>query len=276
MMRLIFLASLAFLTTPLLAQAPIAPVGEPLTYKKVADKELKLWVLKPRDWKKDDQHPAIVLFHGGGFVGGTPSQFNSQAEFLAARGMVCFLVQYRLIGRDKSEIPLVCVQDAKSAMRFVRSRATDFGIDPKRIAAGGGSAGGHLSAFVGLVEGQDDPADDLKVSPKANALLLFNPVLDNGPEGWGHDRLGEKYKDFSPAHNISADDPPAIVFLGTEDKLIPVKTIERFRDNMKKAGVNCEAHFYDAQPHGFFNREPFRTQTIEQAAKFLKELGWLP
>ena len=114
-------------------------------------------------------------------------------------------------------------------MRWVRSRAKEFGIDPNRIASGGGSAGGHLAAFVGIVEGTDDPADDLSVSPKSNAMVLFNPVFDNGPEGWGAARVGDRYREFSPFHNVTKDDPPAIVFLGSADKLVPQRrpTISR-------------------------------------------------
>jgi acetyl esterase/lipase len=195
--------------------------------------------------------------------------------------MVCVQVEYRLIAKGDKGAPIDCVYDAKSAMRWVRGHAGELGIDPKRIGAGGGSAGGHLAAFVGMVEGLDDPQDDVKISPKANALVLFNPVFDNGPEqGWGHARVGERFKEFSPAHNISADDPPAIIFLGTQDKLIPVAVVERFKANMEKAGVRCEAIFYEGQGHGFFNpgkggKMQFYYETLLATDKFLASLGWL-
>jgi acetyl esterase/lipase len=211
----------------------------------------------------------------GGWVQGGPTQFNTQSEYLATRGMVCIQVEYRLLDKKGSEPPVVCTQDAQSAMRWVRAHAKELGVDPQRIAAGGGSAGGHLAAFVGLAEGTDDPQDDGKISPKANALVLFNPVFDNGPGGWGVARVGDRYKEFSPAHNISADDPPAIVFLGTKDKLIPVKTVENFKTEMDKAGVRCEAFFYKDQAHSFFNKEPWKTLTLIEADKFLAALGWV-
>ena len=91
----------------------------------------------------------------------------------------------------------------------------------------------------------------------------------------GAARVGDRYKEFSPFHNISSDDPPAIVFLGTKDKLIPVKTVEDFQAGMKKAGVRCEAMFYEDQPHGFFNKDPWQTKTLTEADKFLTSLGWL-
>lgn len=250
-------------------------------YKKVADRELTLNVFNPPDWKAGDQRPAIVFFHGGGWVGGSPKQFLKHCEYLASRGMVAIESDYRHIAKGDKGPPVDCVHDAKSAMRWVRSHAKELGIDPNRIAAGGGSAGGHLAAFVGMVDGLDDPADDLKVSAKANALALFNPVFDNGPDqGWGRERVGDRYKEFSPAHNITKDDPPAIIFLGTQDKLIPVSVVERFKANMEKAGVRCEAKFYDGQGHGFFNpgkggTDEYFYQTLLETDKFLTSLGWL-
>lgn len=132
------------------------PVGQARVYKKVGDRELRLFVVHHDGWQPTDQRPALVLFHGGGWTGGSPMQFNDQVTYLARRGMVCFQVEYRLV-KDVPGPPLNCVHDAKSAMRWVRSHAGELGIDPKRIAAGGGSAGGHLAAFVGMVEGLDDP-----------------------------------------------------------------------------------------------------------------------
>ena len=103
----------------------------------------------------------VVVFFGGGWVGGTPEQFRTQSEYLTTRGMVGIRVEYRVIPKDDKGPPTVCCADAKSAMRWARAHATELGIDPQRIGAGGGSAGGHLAAFVGLVAGQDDPQDDL-------------------------------------------------------------------------------------------------------------------
>ncbi len=269
----------------------------PYIYKKVEDRELRLTVENPPDWKAEDKRPAMVFFHGGGWVGGLPKQFDEHCKYLTTRGLVCIQVQYRLLkGTPNDTPPLVCVYDAKSAMRWVRSHAAELGIDPQRIGAGGGSAGGHLAAFVGMVDGLDDPQDDLTVSPKANALALFNPVFDNGPEnGWGTGRVKDRFKEFSPAHNISSDDPPAIIFLGTKDNLIPVSVVERFKANMDKAGVRCETVFYEGQGHGFFNakaddkpkskKKPkkeaaaagrnYFQETLLATDKFLTSLGWL-
>jgi len=276
-----FRLCLALLITPFLfADSLFAapPVGEKHVYKKVDDRELVLYVTSPKE-KSETPHPAIVFFHGGGWTGGAPGQFTEHSKYFATRGLVCVQVQYRLLNKKTKEDPTNCVQDAKSAMRWVRSHADELGIDPQRIAAGGGSAGGHLAAFVGMVEGLDAADDDHSVSPKANALLLFNPVFDNGPDGWGHQRVKSRYKEFSPFHNVSADDPPAIVFLGDSDSLIPVETVHAFEKNMKADGVKCEVMIFEGMTHGFFNHgkhenKPYN-ETVLACDKFLNELGWI-
>ena len=193
--------------------------------------------------------------------------------------MVTVQVQYRLLERDAKDPPTICIHDARSAMRWVRSHAAQLGIDPNRIASAGGSAGGHLAAFVGMVEGLDDPQDDLQVAAKSNAMVLFNPVFDFGPDGWGYARVRERYKEYSPLHNVTRDDPPAIVFLGSADRLIPVSAAEGFQTAMKDAGVTCELMIFPGKPHGFFNygrdgNRPYQ-ETVAAMDKFLVGLGWL-
>ncbi len=197
--------------------ANAVPPGEAHVYKEVDGKTLSLYVTKPGDWQATDRRPAIVFFHGGGWVGGSPGQFTEHSKYLASRGMVTVQVQYRLLDRKTKEPPVTCVADAKSAMRWVRGRSEQLGIDPARIASAGGSAGGHLAAFVGMVEGGDADEDDKSISAKSNAMVLFNAVFENGPGGWGYARVGQRYQEFSPFHNVSKDDPPAIVFLGSND-----------------------------------------------------------
>ena len=257
----------------------VPPTGQPHIYKRVGERQLKLYVTKPADWKAGDKRPAIVFFHGGGWVGGAPGQFTKHAEYLATRGMVAVQVEYRLLDRKQDDPPTVCVRDAKSAMRWVRGRAEELGIDPHRIASAGGSAGGHLAAFVGMVEGQDDPQDDTAVSARSDAMVLFNPVFDNGPDGWGRQRVKGRFQDFSPLHNISRGDPPAIVFLGSADKLIPVSTLERFETAMREAGNRSESKVFEGQPHGFFNHgksgNRYYYETVVAADRFLASLDWI-
>ena len=264
-----------FIFTLLIIVANLASAAETLVYKKVGDRELSLHIEKPADWKAGDKRPAMVFFFGGGWVAGTANQFRPQSEYLAGRGIVGIRVEYRTIPKGDKGPPLVCCADAKSAMRFVRGHASELGVDPSRIAGAGGSAGGHLAAFTALVDGLDDTADDTKISCKPDALVLFNPVFNNGPGQWGHERVGERFKEFSPAHNISKSAPPTTVFLGDSDKLIPVSVLREFEAAMKAAGARCDAHVYAGGAHGFFNKEPHLSQTMEAMDKFLVSLGWL-
>ena len=249
-----------------------------VTYKTVNDVELKIHIFYPQNHQVSDKRPAIVFFFGGGWVNGNPSQFYPHCEYLASRGIVAMSAEYRTKNKHGTE-PFECVKDGKSAVRWMRENATELGIDPNRIVAGGGSAGGHVAAATGTVKGFEEANENKIISSKPNALVLFNPVFDNGPDGFGYDRVKNYWKAFSPMHNIDKKTPPAIVFLGTKDKLIPVSTAEKYRDLMVKNGVRCDLHVYKDQGHGFFNyREGENTyyyQTVLEADKFLISLGHL-
>ena len=249
-------------------------------YKKASGDELYIYIFAPEGHDPEkDKRPAAVFFFGGGWNGGTPTQFEQHSRYLASRGMVAAVADYRVKSRQKTS-PKECVADGKSAVRYLRKHAKRLGIDPDRIAAGGGSAGGHVATATGTLPKLDDPADDASISSKSNALLLFNPVYDNGPDGgWAHDRVKAYWEDISPAHNIDAETPPAIVFLGEKDPLIPVSTAERFQKKMQDAGVESQLHTYPGQPHGFFNeakggREIF-LDTLRKTDAFLVKLGYL-
>lgn len=248
-------------------------------YKKASGDDLWIYRFDPEEHDpRQDKRPAVVFFFGGGWNGGTVTQFEQHAKYLASRGMVAFVADYRVKSRQKTA-PNACVADGKSAVRWIRKNATRLGVDPDRIAAGGGSAGGHVAATTGICEGLDDASEaDSEVSSKSNALLLFNPVYDNGPKGYGHSRVKEWFPQISPLHNISKDDPPTIVFLGSKDSLIPVATAEKFDTDLKAAGVTSELYIYEGQPHGFFNERKNQESFLDTVLKmdaFLVRIKWL-
>ena len=249
-------------------------------YKTASDDDLYLYFFFPEGHvPKKDQRPAAVFFFGGGWTGGTPTQFEQHAKYLASRGMVAAVADYRVKSRQGTT-PKECVADGKSAVRYLRNHAARLGIDPNRIAAGGGSAGGHVAAATGMLPSLDDPADDRSTSSRSNALLLFNPVYDNGPDGgWSHSLVEPYWKEISPAANIDSHSPPAIVFLGEKDALIPVATAKRFQRKMRDAGVISELELYPEQQHGFFNESKGGSEifldTIQKMDRFLVQLGYL-
>jgi len=247
-------------------------------YKEVGGHALKLHILTPPTHAQDKKSkPAIVFFFGGGWVGGTPTQFYPQCQHLAKRGMVAISAEYRVKSRHQAT-PFDCVRDGKSALRWVRAHSKKLWIDPNRIAAGGGSAGGHVAVAVATVPGLDAEGDDLSVSSMPDALVLFNPVYDNGPGGFGYTKLKDRYREISPMHNLQENMPPTIVFLGDQDSLIPVSTAEKFRDGMRKRGNRSELFVYPGQPHGFFNEgkpgDGF-AKTLAEMDRFLVSLGWI-
>ena len=253
-----------------------AQACDSILYKQVGADSLYLHVDYPLLYDSTLSHPAMVFFFGGGWNGGTTGQFAPHAKYFASRGMVCFRADYRVKSRQGTS-PFESLKDAKSAIRYIRAHARELGVDPDKIVASGGSAGGHLAVATAVIQGFNEIGEDLSVSCIPNALVLFNPVFDNGPGGYGYDRIGEAYKEFSPLHNISEGMPPAVVFLGTEDPLIPVETAEYFRTVMEKVGSRCDLYLYEGEGHGFFNYRNYEIyqDTRDKADEFLISTGFL-
>jgi len=245
-----------------------------VTYKTVGDKELKIHLHFPPDWKTRDRRPAIVFFFGGGWNSGTVDQFLIQAEYFAARGLVAARADYRIKSRD-GVTPDKCVEDARSAVRWMRKNSRRLGIDPKKLIASGGSAGGHLAACMMIADSVEADGDDLSISTIPQAMVLFNPVLSFENERM-LTRLGDNKqlaRKISPTSHLDKKSPPALILFGTNDRL------KVFGDDYwKKAeeiGVRADKYLAEGQPHGFFNRSPWRERTLIVADKFLASLGYL-
>ena len=267
---------------------PDLPGARVETYKSVDGVDLKLWIYTPEGHNPGDQAPAIVFFFGGGFRSGNPSQFWRQSHYLASRGMVAATADYRVLNRHGVKANK-CVADAKSAIRWMRKNANRLGIDPDRIAAAGGSSGGHLAAATATLPGHDDPADELSISAKPNALVLFNPGLVRAPIPGKHEmttaklasekeRMGAELESTSPYHHVASGLPPAIIFHGKADTTVPYERSDWFAEKMKHKGNRCELVGYEGAKHGFFNyardREAFR-DTVRRMDMFLTSLGYL-
>lgn len=262
-------------------------VREPDTvvaYKTVAlnsgqSTNLFLHIFLPEAHQPSDQRPSIVFFPGGAWMKCEPEQFYPHAAYLASRGMVAVVAEYR-VRRTYNITPAACVTDGKSAIRWVRQHAAELGIDPDRLAAGGGSAGGQVAAAAGTTKAFDGEGEDLTISSRPNALVLFNPVFDNGPGGYGHGSV-KPWQDFSPMHNIDDATPPTLVFFGVKDKYVPMATAEKYKTIMEEHGRRCDLHIYDGHGHGFFNfranprKRGMYHETVAEMDRFLASLGYL-
>ncbi len=247
-----------------------------IIYKEIDTISLMMDVYIPDDIKQSERFPAMVFFFGGGWNGGSVSQFEEHAKYFASRGIVCFLAEYRVKNTHNTS-PVESLKDAKSAVRFIRKHSKEFSVDPDKIIGAGGSAGGHLVAATAIIEAYDEASDDLSISCKPNALVLFNPVIDNGPGGYGYERIGENYKSFSPLHNIMEGVPPTLFMVGTNDQLIPVETAKYYQKVMETVGSRCDLKLYEGKGHGWFNfrnLEDYK-ETILDVDKFLKSIGYL-
>ncbi|MFW6146564.1 MAG: alpha/beta hydrolase [Planctomycetota bacterium] len=256
-------------------------------YRHVDGHDLKLQVFAPASGDRGPC-PAIVLFFGGGFVGGSIEQFHPQCRYFSTRGMVAIAADYRVKERHRSTPP-DSAADGRAALRWVRAHAGALGIDPARVVAGGSSAGGGVATCTGLV---DEPAPvDGRVTPsRADALVLFNPVLvtaavdrrDIRPadrrslyiERWGRDEIPE----ISAYHLADADAPPTLILHGEDDAICPVHTVRLFAAKLRDLGVRCDLAIWPGEGHGFFNyhrSRPCFIATLAEADRFLASLGYL-
>jgi acetyl esterase/lipase len=268
---------------------PNMPGAVSETFKRVGDVDLKIYIVNPADLKPGDKRPAVVFFFGGGWKNGSPAMFLYQCRYLASRGVVAISADYRVADRNGVKAA-ECVRDAKAAMRYVRASATRLGIDPDKIAAAGGSAGGHLAAAVGLVPGFDETGDDATgISPAPNAMLLFNPGALIAPDAASTDKkdqeryarmkkaMGVEPRDLAPGEHVRPALPPTLIMIGTADPAFAAA--QQYADRLKHAGNRCDLRAYEGEPHGFFNlgrknNAPFAS-TLKDVDHFLTSLNWL-
>jgi acetyl esterase len=248
-----------------------------ITFKEVPSGEpLELHVFLPDNKVPDTPVPVVVLFFGGGWTHGNPDQMYGQCDYFAKRGLVAISPRYRTSGSHGTTV-YACIEDGKSAIRWVREHAGEFGIDPDKIAVGGASAGGYVAAAAGTVTGFDAPGEKWFVSAAPNAMILFNPAVNMYTPNI-QKRVGAAPFWISPLHQVRPDLPPTIIFHGTKDTSVPHAESVKFRDAMQAVGNTCELHSWEGLGHGFFrwDRDPaIFSETLKLADEFLQGLGWL-
>jgi acetyl esterase len=238
------------------------------TYKTVDGKELQMHVFLPEAYEAGTAFPAFVFIHGGSWQGGDPNWHYPDCTYWASRGMVAVSIAYRLKDRDHVEVPLECVKDAKSAIRFLRAHADELKIDPDRIVAAGDSAGGQLAAATATITGEqtnDDLFDD-SVSCIPNAVILTSPYFKCDPS-------------LSPPFHVKPGLPPFITFLGDQDPAIKVEDLLAFHDSLLAVGVDSEYYVGKGGPHGFCNgrnpRNEYFYWSVDLTDRFLTRHGIL-
>ncbi|MCX7751157.1 MAG: alpha/beta hydrolase, partial [Candidatus Bipolaricaulota bacterium] len=258
--------------------APAAFTTKEFIYKSTPQGALKLVVTFPADGRPGDRRPGVVFFSGGAWAHSLINQFKEHAEYFAGRGLIAVRVDYRGwqshgTGPDKA------VEDARSAMRWLRAHATELGLDPERLAAGGSSAGGHLAACTATPVAPDDPADDLRLSSAPNALLMINCVVDfremEDTEKF-RERVpggGEMAARLSPILHLGPGWPPTLILDGDRDRWFGLA--QRFVDILTSYGVRAELWIAPGEGHPFSHSSPWREAAIAKMDEFLASLGWL-
>ena len=260
----------AGVVTYTLPGSTLLTIAKKILYKKTPQEDMYLYVLYPRE-ETTKPLPAIVYFTGGGWLNGNVADEIPSAAWFRDHGMIAITADYRVKNRH-STTPLEAIKDARSAMRYLRGNAKQLGIDPNKIIAAGGSAGGHL-AICTLVDSGDEETDDLSISAKPNGLVLHNPVLG---EGFGLDFLQE-YPQFTPLNIVKAGWPPTVISCGTKDGTTPYSGAVKFTKLMKDAGNICELITVNDADHScdWPVSNPNFLPTFTRMTTFLQEQGLL-
>lgn len=256
---------------PLDAIAAALEPSRKIVYKTVAGRELHLHIFEP-ETRATERVPVALVIHGGGWTGGNPRRFYPFAAHFARQGLLGISLEYRLLNRKAGTTVFDCVKDGRSAIRYLRRHADELGIDPDRIVVAGGSAGAHVAAGTALFAGVDDENDDTSVSCRPDVLVLYYPVIDTSAEGYGQQKIGERWRELSPVDHVRPELPPCIVFHGTGDRITPFAGARRFHQQMRAAGNTCELVTHEAGRHGYFifDLELYK-QTMKQTDEFLRE-----
>jgi acetyl esterase/lipase len=259
------------------------PGAESSIFKKVGDVELRLHVVKPKDWKGTDKRACLVTFFGGGWTSGTPARSITYAKWAAKYGLVGVAPDYRTRNRFNTQ-PEDCVADGRAAVRWIQDHAAELGIDPTKIVVQGSSAGGHVAAWTAIPDPvTPETASDPVPNPAPMGMILLWPVTDTGTSGYGGPkRFGN---DEARANNLSvtgrmpAKMPPTLVFHGTGDKTVKFENSQAFTDKMKANGNLCELIAFPNAPHSPNSSKEgekgkiVRAKIEEESLKFLEKLG---
>jgi acetyl esterase/lipase len=221
---------------------------------------------------------AVLLIHGGAWAHGDRKQLRGYGVLLARRGYVCATVEYRLTSEAKWPAQL---HDLKTALRFIRARSADLGVDPGKICVAGNSAGGHLALMLAGTADRPEfegPGAHAGVSSACAACIaIYAPTKLFGPqrpheyapglfaEGVG----GVEARQASPIEYARPDFPPTLLIHGNRDEIVaPAASLSMYQALISQ-GAPAELHMYDGVPHGFDVQREYGRQCAELMLLFL-------
>lgn len=228
---------------------------------------------------------AIIVCPGGGYGRLADHEGRPVAEWLNSLGVAAFVLKYRLGPRYHHPAPM---QDAARAIRTVRARAAEWGLDPQRIGILGFSAGGHLASTAGthFDSGKPDASDAIeRVSSKPNLMILIYPVItmrEKTHAGSKKNLLGtepapEVVTLLSNEEQVTTETPPTFLVHTATDTAVPVENSLLFVSGLRRAGVPVEFHLYERGPHGFGLgvKDPILATWPDRCGDWLKVHGFV-
>lgn len=229
--------------------------------------DLKLDLYLPSSGAHPGPWPVVAWFHGGGWAAG--DKFPCPVTFLTTHGFAVASVNYRLAPGATHPAQ---INDCKAAVRWLRSRAAEYHLDPKRIGAAGQSAGAHLAALLGTsaneraLEGRLGPLD---VSSRVQAVCAISGPFELRPEflsevaqaadaqrivsrfiGGTLEEKRDALLEASPANYVSGDDPPFLIMHGERDSLVPVNQSRRMHRALIRSGGRSALYIDPNAGHG--------------------------
>ncbi|MFM9000483.1 MAG: alpha/beta hydrolase [Opitutia bacterium] len=216
---------------------------------------LDLYLRHGRDLKV--RQPGVLFIHGGGFSGGDKAEYRSASVSadLARAGYVVVSCDYVLGAKTDPGIWPRNIADCREAVRWMRANAEAIGLDPERIAVAGGSAGGDHARMGGRSDDPPGPGGDpqAKVSARVSAVIDMYGVVDFSKHGRG-DVPGvpaERQRDYLPAFQAGAGDPPVLILHGTADTTVALDQSELMAAALAKVGVDHQFVVVEGAPHTF-------------------------
>jgi acetyl esterase len=251
-------------------------------YRQIGKVALKAYVFKPTTG--GHSQPAILLFHGGAWRLGEAAWTFQRAKEFAEKGMVAISIEYRLANDGLT--PIDGVEDACAAFAWARRDGKKFGIDTKRVAGYGVSAGGHLVAAAALLPSVNGKA--IAENSRPNALLLYSPALNMGHDPYFVSLIAGKADPvtYSPSAYISGKLPPTLIIQGEKDSIVFATDAKAFRDEAINAGAKCTLYVYPGVGHLLtrnlkiqykdFDADPaYRADAHQKEDDFLTSIGYI-
>ncbi|MGA9658159.1 MAG: alpha/beta hydrolase [Asticcacaulis sp.] len=207
---------------------------------------------------------AMLIMPGGGYVRVAVSKAGGDIDaWLASEGITTFTMDYRLPADGWAAGPDVALQDAQRAIRIIRARSAELGIDPERIGVIGFSAGGHVAGLLATrwAEKSYAPIDaiDQQSARPAVVAMMYPVVTMMAPYAHGgslKELLGSAPSDAarqasSVERHVTADTPPTFVGGTTDDPVVPMQNAILMFEALKAAKIPSELHLYEGATHGF-------------------------